>query len=40
VKAGKFLVVARGGSEQIARAKTLLAPDSPEHLEVFEHTAT
>lgn len=40
VKAGKFLVVARGGSELINRAKSLLAPDVPEHLEVYETTAT
>jgi uncharacterized membrane protein len=40
VKAGKFLVVARGNTQDVARAKTLLTPESPEHIEVFEHTAT
>lgn len=38
VRAGKFLVVARGSAEAIGRAKTLLAPDSPEHLEVYQTT--
>ncbi len=36
VKAGKFLVIARGNAADIARGKALLAPDTPEHLEVFE----
>jgi uncharacterized membrane protein len=40
VKAGKFLVVARGGGDDIAHAKALLTPDAPEHLEVFEKAAT
>jgi hypothetical protein len=38
VKAGKFLVIARGDAEHVARAKSLLAPDSPEHLEVYSTT--
>jgi len=36
VKAGKFLVVARGKGEEIARARTVLAPEAPEHLDVYE----
>src|SRR5579883_2739576 len=40
VKAGKFLVVARGTPENIERAKTFLGHDTPEHVEVFEHAAT
>lgn len=36
VKAGKFLVTARGSSADITRAYSLLAPDEPEHLEVYE----
>jgi len=39
VKAGKFLVIARGTPADITRGKTLLAPDVPEHLEVYEPTA-
>jgi uncharacterized membrane protein len=36
VKAGKFLVIARGKTEDVARAKSLLAPDTPEHIEIYE----
>jgi hypothetical protein len=36
IKGGKFLVVARGVPEAIARARGLLAPHTPEHLEVYE----
>jgi hypothetical protein len=39
VKAGKFLVVARGTPDDVARAKALLAPGAPEHVEVYEHAA-
>lgn len=35
VKAGKFLVVARGDAEAIERANSLLAPESPEEVETF-----
>jgi hypothetical protein len=35
VKAGKFLVVARGGADQLAHAKAVLGPETPEHLEVY-----
>jgi hypothetical protein len=40
VKAGKFLVIARGTPEEIARAKALLVTSSPERLNVFDDTAT
>ena len=36
VKAGKFLVVARGTPEQIERAKTLLATGQHEEVEAYE----
>ena len=36
VKAGKFLVVARGGADQIAHAQEVLAPGAPELLEVHD----
>jgi uncharacterized membrane protein len=36
VKAGKFLVVARGTAEDIARSKTVLSPATAEHIEVYE----
>jgi len=36
VKAGKFLVLARGDAAHIARAKSLLAPGTPESLEIHE----
>ncbi|HEV3164143.1 MAG TPA: general stress protein [Isosphaeraceae bacterium] len=36
VKAGKFLVIARGTSAEIQRAKSLLSPETPEALEVHE----
>lgn len=39
VKAGKFLVVARGTAENVDRARSLLAPDNPEHLEVYNPSA-
>src|SRR5437764_6481224 len=40
VKAGKFLVVARGKPEDVSRAKTLLAPAAPEHIEIYESAAS
>jgi hypothetical protein len=36
VQGGKFLVLARGKPEVIARARNLLAPHEPEHIEVYE----
>ncbi len=36
VKAGKFLVVARGPSDQIAHAKAVLTPGAPESLDVHD----
>ena len=36
VKAGKFLVVARGKADDLTRAKTLLASDAPEHIELYD----
>ncbi len=39
VKAGKFLVIARGKAEDLTRAKGLLAPDTPEHIEVYQPAA-
>jgi hypothetical protein len=36
VKAGKFLVLARGDAPHIARAKTLLSTGAPESLEIHE----
>jgi hypothetical protein len=35
VKGGKFLVIARGNPESIARARDLLAPGTPEHVEEY-----
>src|SRR4051812_45611109 len=35
VKAGKFLVIARGKPEEITKARSLLEPEAPEHIEVF-----
>jgi len=35
IKAGKFLVIARGDSESIARAQTLLGQCSPERVNVY-----
>jgi hypothetical protein len=35
VKGGKFLVVVHGTEEVVARARHLLAPHSPEHIEFF-----
>jgi hypothetical protein len=40
VKGGKFLVVARGAPEAVARARALIAALLPEHLEVYEPTAS
>lgn len=40
VKAGKFLVVARGHSEAIQKAKGLLEPEAPEDVEVYETAAS
>ena len=39
VKAGKFLVVARGTPEQIERARTLLATGQHEEVEAYETTS-
>jgi uncharacterized membrane protein len=36
VKAGKFLVIARGNAQDIARARTLLEPEGPEQIEVYD----
>jgi uncharacterized membrane protein len=36
LKGGKFLVVARSVPEAVARARSLLAPHSPEHMDVYE----
>ena len=36
IKGGKFIVVARGVPEAIARARNLLGPHAPEHVEVYE----
>ena len=36
VKGGKFLVVVRSMPEVVARARSLLAPTGPEHIEVHE----
>jgi hypothetical protein len=38
VKGGKFLVVARGDSSMIEQARSVLASEAAEHLEVFENT--
>ncbi len=40
VKGGKYLVLARGNAETVARARALLKPSGPEHVEVFENAAT
>jgi hypothetical protein len=39
IKGGKFIVVVRGVPEVIARARGLLAPHPPEHVEVYEPLA-
>src|SRR5271166_4700552 len=36
IKGGKFLVVVRGVPEVITRARSLLAPETPEHMEVYK----
>jgi hypothetical protein len=36
IKGGKFLVVVRGVPEVITRARSLLAPGAPEHMEVYK----
>ena len=36
VKGGKFLVIVRSMPEVVARARSLLAPTGPEHIEVHE----
>jgi hypothetical protein len=36
IQGGKFIVVVRGVPAVIDRARTLLAPQAPEHLEVYE----
>jgi hypothetical protein len=36
VKGGKFLVMVRGKSEVVDRARSLLAHDGPEHIEVYK----
>jgi hypothetical protein len=40
VKGGKFLVLVRGNSEVIDRARSLLAPHKPEHIEVYGPAAS
>jgi uncharacterized membrane protein len=40
IKGGKFLVVARGLPEAIARARVLLAPEPRAHVEVYEPVAS
>jgi hypothetical protein len=40
VTGGKFIVVVRGIPEVITRARSLLEPHSPEHLDVYEPAAT
>lgn len=39
IEGGKFIVVVRGVPEVVARARSLLAPHTPEHLEVYEPAA-
>lgn len=39
MKGGKFIVVVRGVPEVVARARSLLAPHSGEHVEVYEPSA-
>jgi len=39
IQGGKFIVVVRGVPEVIARARSLLAPQAPEHLEVYHPAA-
>ncbi|WP_422926972.1 general stress protein [Singulisphaera sp. PoT] len=39
VKAGKFLVLARGDSQHIEKAKAILGTGAPEELEVYSHAA-
>jgi hypothetical protein len=39
VKGGKFLVLARGNSEVIDRARNLLANSAPEHIEIYSAEA-
>ena len=39
VKGGKFLVIVRGKPEVIARARNLLAPHEPEHIDVYDPAA-
>lgn len=36
VKAGKFLVVARGDADSIRRARGLIEPEAPENVDVYE----
>lgn len=36
VKGGEFLIVARGKPEAVDRARSLLAPHAPDHLEVYD----
>jgi uncharacterized membrane protein len=40
VKAGKFLLIARGTPEEVARARTILETSSPERLDVYDEVAT
>jgi uncharacterized membrane protein len=40
VKAGKFLVIFRGNAEDAARARNLLAPERPEHLEIYDQATS
>jgi len=39
VKAGKFLVIARGTPEEIARARAILETSNPERLNVYDEAA-
>jgi uncharacterized membrane protein len=40
VKAGKFLVLARGDTKELERAKSVLGTEAPDHLEVYERSAS
>ena len=36
IEGGKFLVLVRGEPEVIPRARSLLAPETPEHMEIYK----
>ena len=40
VKGGKFLVLVRSSREAVARAHSLLAAHGPDHIDVYEPTAS